>query len=447
MIIAGLFLQAFLCIFLLINEVVFKKVRNYATTFFLIIYFLIFIIEPLILHVFFGGARSIVRDHYELFKDDVVYYYANAYGLTLMLIFTVMSLTVKEKAYTKAFVHVEDRASGWLWFLCLLMVLGFALFVKSTGSSINELLTGGRFSWFDNDNAWPLGVAISHYLFSLTPVVIYLFCCGNRKIKELPIFLMAMMSVLAYGILSQDRKFVFYIFSAAVALVYVWSGYKIKISLKFVVPALVVFLFLFISQFVRDYFSRYMSGDVSNSRGALDELVEWLGFLLEYGDISYFYRASLEAIQQTVNMDDIIEPLALIRRNLLFFIPTGWTFGLKPEDLSAIFSDMIDGGDNIRRGNMPPGFFGIFVMSFGLVASLPIIGFLPYFLKKLDLYIRNKNGVFKQVLLASYLSLLLLLLRGDDSSAVYFIIFGFIAVKLSILLKQILYFKANTVRV
>lgn len=435
MIIAGLLVQAIICITLLVHEIFLKKFRDYATSFFLVIYFLLFIVEPLILHVFFGGARSIVRDQDRIFTNEIVYHFINVYGLTLLLAFVVVALANKRSPSVRLAVGGRSEYSvGWCNFLAVLMLFGFALFITSTGSSVHELLVGSRFSWFEKTNASILGVAISHYFFSLAPLLIYVYIYSERRGRNFFLFALAMLSLVAYGILSQDRKFVFYIFSAAVAIIYVSSGYKIRTSFKSLVVTIIVFFALFISQFIRDYFSRYMSDQVNGVNGAVQELIEWLGFLVEYGDISYFYRASLEAINQTID-HGIIEPFGVIRRNLLFFMPASWTFGVKPEDLSAIFSDLVDGGDSIRRGNMPPGFFGLFVMSFGLLAPIPIIALLPLLLKILDIYLRKSNRAGKQVILAGYISILLLLFRGDDSSAIYFIIFGVLIARLAVYLK------------
>ena len=417
MIIAGLIFQAVICLVLLINEVLLKKFKNFASTFFLILYFLLFVVEPLLLHTAFGGARSIVRDMPYLFKEDLIYHFLNVYGIMLLISFSIIS-SIKQKTLRKDNLLLSKFTVNSLG---LLLVFGYFVFLYSTGMTVAELFVSSRFGWFNVASAFIVGIAISHYFFSLAPIYLYAYLSAKKSILVHLIFIFSLALLIIYGILSQDRKWLFYLVSGAVAYLYKSSGNRIFIKGKYLVIAASLFFVLLVSQFLRDYLARFISGQVSGD--FFSEMVSWFSYLIEFGDISYFYRASAETIQQTFNVG-IIEPFGILRRNLLFFLPVGWSGGLKPEDLSAVFSDIVKGEDSVRRGNMPPGFFGLFVMSFGMSATTLVVPFIPIILKYLDRLFYNSSSLFSLVFLSSYLSFLLLLFRGDDSSAFYFLIFG-----------------------
>ena len=80
-----LFTQLVLCALILQREVLQLQFRNLASSIFFVIYLVVFVIEPLVLHLFFGGARSIVNGGAEYFSDASVYYLFNAYGIALLL--------------------------------------------------------------------------------------------------------------------------------------------------------------------------------------------------------------------------------------------------------------------------------------------------------------------------------------------------------------------------
>ncbi len=161
-------------------------------------------------------------------------------------------------------------------------------------------------------------------------------------------------------------------------------------------------------------------------------------FLIEKGDISYFYRASLEAIKFNV-ADDLLYPFAVVRRMIFMFIPSDWSLGLKPEGIAAMFSDELQAGDEYRRGNMPPGFIGLFVLSFGAFVSFFILPFYILFLYFLDGACEKRNGVVRDGLLANVFVISLFILRGDEDS-LYFLVFNLFVLKFMIL---VFYFIGN----
>jgi len=79
---------------------------------------------------------------------------------------------------------------------------------------------------------------------------------------------------------------------------------------------------------------------------------------------------------------------------------------------------------------MPPGFFGLFVLSFGWFGGIILLSLFPILLKMLDNVVHRSSGISQIVIVSHALSTVLLLLRGDDSSATYFIIFSIIVLYL-----------------
>jgi hypothetical protein len=131
-------------------------------------------------------------------------------------------------------------------------------------------------------------------------------------------------------------------------------------------------------------------------------------------------------------------PFGLLSRQLLFFLPADFSFGLKIEDISAIFSDAVDGGDEFRRGNMPPGLIGLFVLSFEWYGGWIVAIGLPFALRAMDSLIRRQSGILQIALISNMLSGMLLLLRGDDSSATYFIIFAILVLTFLVTLGRLI---------
>lgn len=71
---------------------------------------------------------------------------------------------------------------------------------------------------------------------------------------------------------------------------------------------------------------------------------------------------------------------------------------------------------------MPPGFFGLFAISFGWLGGIIACLLVPLGLRALDRFIHRNRSIGSLVVAAHLLSSVTLLLRGDDSSATYFII-------------------------
>ena len=245
---------------------------------------------------------------------------------------------------------------------------------------------------------------------------------------------MTLLVLIAYGALSKDRKWLIFIASGLLAASYVRMKFKIKLSSKGVFWLTLFALALAFWQLARGLlFESLVNGGVDLAT----EFPLMVVKLLTKGDFPYYYNSSMTAIHLNLNEGYSI-PFGLLRRQLLFFLPADFSFGLKIEDISAIFSDAVDGGDEIRRGNMPPGFIGLFVLSLEWYGGFVFMIAVPFALRAMDSLIRRHSGVLQIALISNMLSGMLLFLRGDDSSATYFIIFTIFVLAFLVTLQRLI---------
>lgn len=422
MIISLLFAQFAICSAILWRELVVYKFQRLATSIFFCWYFLLYIVEPLIIHLFYGGPRSIVRDSGVIVADDYVFFVFNILGMSLLISAWLLSLTTaRPSQHTPAQLGIPGQVLGVKNVLGLLIPAGFLLFYKSTGLSMAELLVASRFSWFESASYNGTAAVAAAYLIAVTPVYFFLYLeTRNRSKLDIAVAVLALGALLLYGIVTKDRKWIFYLMSAWLASAYMRGGRSIHIRLRslMIVGGLLVVVLL--SQILRDILPQLFM-DQGTDLGARFE--ESLSRILFESDLAYFYSATIEAIHQNVNNGFYIA-LGLIRRSLLFFVPTSLSFGLKVEDMSAIFSDVVGGGDEIRRGNMPPGFFGLFILSFGFVGSVLLMPVFALALRGADIVLRKPLGWVSLNVLSFLLVGVVFLFRGDESTVIYFPIFN-----------------------
>ena len=412
MITFALLIQLGLCIVILHRELVCNKSRNFATTLFVGIYSILYVIEPMILHVCYGGARSIVRGETNLFTDDLAYIIFNSIGFVFLSSCLLISFYRKQSRTFHLIPHnintISPDAVG------VMIALGLASFVYGAGASLIELLMYSRFGWMQNEGYKVFFIVLSTYLIALTPTYIYLVSIGKRYSKF--VFIFAVLSVILFGVITKDRKWVFYIFSGWLAAKYHKDGCKLNLSYRTLLLASILFGFILLSQFLRDVVpSLFLTGNVD----VVDAFQRSASSLFELSDISYFYRATIEAIQQNIN-NGFFVPLGLLRRVLFFFVPTGLSGGVKIEDISAIFSDVVGGEDALRRGSMPPGLFGLFVISFGWIFTVFLMPLLAIFVAKLDTYFTSDKSLVHVAIISFYFTAIVFLFRGDESTAFYF---------------------------
>jgi hypothetical protein len=402
---------------LLYMEAVQNRFTNYATSIFLTCFVPLFCVYPVIARLAVGGAYSIRAGDIQVIDDPFVYLVYQIFCLGLLA--SVFVAGAKSKN------HRPKPMVGWqkkyklgpieVAMLLGILFLGIYLYVYSTGFSVSELLSASRFEWFKNPDYSPVAYVISSYLLALSPVAIIMALSHRRQWWVVAVIILALAF---FGVLAKDRKWLIFIISALFAYTYLKKDFSIVLRPRIIIMGALAVVVLGFWQVRRGVIFDYLvtgSGDVvyDSQQMALN--------LLTRGDLPYYYNASITAIEMNLHFDYMI-PFGILRRQLLFFLPASYSFGLKIEDMSALFADAIYAGDSTRRGNMPPGLFGLFILSFGWVGGVVACSLIPFALRAIDRVIQRNRGLSSVVLAAQFLSSTLLLLRGDDSSATYFII-------------------------
>lgn len=396
-------------------EIVENKFRNYATSVFIACFVPLFCIYPMIGRILIGGATSVRPGDGTIFDQPAVYFIYHLYCWSILLVLFLTSRSIVNRPID-GWQQKYLMTSAENIFLAFCVALGGYLYVSSTGLSFSELIRASRFEWFNNDDYSSIQFVISTYLIALSPLAIHLALHNRSKFWLL--FYISLLVLI--GLASKDRKWLIYILSASIAYVYLKNKFSITFQTKWVVVILFLFIALSIYQVFRDVLFNFM---LSGSGDLFYESKEMAIKLMTRGDLPYFYNASMTAIHMNLNEGFSI-PFGIISRQILFFVPADLSFGLKIEDISAIFSDALDAGSALRRGNMPPGFFGLFALSFGWFGGCLLCAMFPILLRKIDKNIQKNNGVITLVIHSHLFSSIILLLRGDDSSATYFIIFS-----------------------
>ncbi len=402
-------------IMLLHEEMFKKKFLNYATTIFLLCFVPLFCVYPVIARLVVGGAYSIRPGDDQVIDDPSVYLIYQFFCLgVLIMTFATRSKASLDRPWPNWRVKYEANPME-LAALVGLVGLGVYLYVYSTGFSVRELILASRFEWFNNLNYSPVAYVVSSYLIALSPVAM-LLAAQNRKYRWVIIALVLIL--ILNGLLSKDRKWLVYIISASFAYIYVRNGFSITLNRRAIIAASLAVAALAFWQVGRGVVFDYL---VTGTGDLIYDSQQMAIRLLTKGDLPYYYNASITAIHMNITYDFLI-PFGIVRRQVLFFLPASFSFGLKIEDISALFSDAIGAEDSLRRGNMPPGLFGLFVISFGWIGGIFTCSLIPLALRAIDRFIHRNRGLGSIVVTAHLLSSVTLLLRGDDSSATYFII-------------------------
>ncbi len=395
------------------RAVVTQRFRNFATSVFLMCYVPLFSMYPVIGRWLAGGAISINARISDRINDPNVYFIYQFYNYIILVGFLILvgltpAANVASKRYSPC---LSFRTNG----LFVGLFLGVFLYVYSTGLSIVDLLIASRFEWFLNDNFSPFFSVLAPYFVSLTPALIYL----TMKDHRFKLLVVTLLLLIGYGALSKDRKWLIFIASGLLAAHYVQMRFQIIFSSKSVFWLTLLAVALAFWQVVRGLIFDSLVNEGTDLAVQVPLMLEQL---LTRGDLPYYYNASITALHMNFNEGFSI-PLGLIRRQLFFFLPADFSLGLKIEDISAIFSDALDAGDGIRRGNMPPSLIGLLVLSFEWWGGWIVLVGLPFMFYVIDGFIRRSSGIVQIALISNMFSAVLLFLRGDDSSATYFIFF------------------------
>jgi len=399
-------------------EVLKLKCKNFIPSIFLLLYVPLFCCTPLLYHFLTNGALTIDKKvEGFVFTDPKIYAIYHLYNISMLICFIVASIFFNGYKLRIEAPSLSSNSQQRLIFF-LLMVTGVYLYISSTGLSFFELLIANRFEWFNDSGYSSFYSVVASYFIALTPLCFFIY----YRDKKFFYLVCTIVLMIIYGVLSKDRKWIIFMLSGTIAAIYCLNGNKLIFKSKFVIGSLIFGLVLVFWQIFRDVlFTELVTG-----RGDFITHAKDMGErLLKQGDFPYYYFSSITAIKMNV-IDGFSIPLGIIRRQVFFMIPVDYSFGLKLKDISAIFSDALDAGDNIRGGNMPPGLIGLFVLSFNWYFGLVFYMMIPFFLFYINNIARLFSFNFKPVLYSNCFSFMILLLRGDDSSAFYFCIFNFL---------------------
>lgn len=413
------------------KEVITLKFKNFVPAVFILLYFPLFCITPLLYHLITGGAMTINPGYDGLvFSEPKIYIVYHIYNITFLVCFLFLSNYLNK---INSVIKVSNDKISFIQNLLLFLFLFFGvyLYVYSTGLSLGELLIADRFSWFLNPNYSSFASVVSSYFISLSPLLLYLYI----KNKNHFFLVFTIILLVSYGILSKDRKWLIFLISGTLGAIYFLNGFKIILKTKIIFWTSIFGFFLVFWQIFRDV----LLTELITGRGDFLFYAKEMGKKLALkGDFPYYYFSSITAIKMNM-IDGFGIPFGIIRRQLFFFFPVDYSLGLKIKDISAIFSDALNAGDSIRSGNMPPGFIGLFVLSFNWWLGQFFYVLIPFFLYYVNKIVRKNTKILQPVIFSNCFSFFILFLRGDDSSATYFFIFNLI---IFILLKPF-YFKKN----
>ena len=349
--------------------------------------------------------------------DSNVYMIYCLYVLSISFFYMLMSfVSIKKEDYDPVKLMPVSSLRVVQTVLGLGILLGFAAFVYGTGMSITSLMSASRFAWFEAGSAASLPLNIGLYLISLVSIYAFIDARLGFPNKKLSAFVYG--SVILMIAVSGGRKWVIFVASGLMAGVCARQG-GILIKFKYVVSILAAVVFMYSWQYGRNM---DIGGDADFSH-SLYQKATADGELFLKGDVSYFYRASLEAIDLNYN-NEVFYPGAIVLRILLLPIPEAWTFGLKPKGIPELFAKDIGASNQARDGNMPPGLIGLFALSFGAIWGVFFFSLLiPLFLIFMEFRGRVPSDVFGMVFSAHFVSMMMLLLRGS-TGGVYYMVFG-----------------------
>lgn len=398
-----------------------KLLRRPVLYFFNIQFLLLFILVPLIVESL-GGAQTVRWNEYHLINQaDVLSIYA-----VYVVVFSATCLLLVSSARTRPVApsgqsdapYSEQLHGQYSFVLLLVVAFGLVVYVVGSGMSLRQLLVASRFGWMNNPGGNGLLVLLGLYLISIVaPAAFHVFRSERTKIFEFAALLVLVAIMVA---VSGGRKWVLFLISGYIAAKY-FHGRSLKLSFFDSVVMSILVVFVIVWQFGRHLTEVSLDSitDIFVQRG--------LELFLN-GDVSYFYRASLEAISININ-EGIWHPFSVVRRLLFLPFPNEVTFGLKPEGLPTSFARDIGAINSLRIGNMPPSMIGIFVLSFGAVQGIPLFGIvLPVLLLKIDNFFMMRS-ILRDSLMSYAIVVMVTVARGNID-VLYYTVFYFFVFKL-----------------
>lgn len=405
-----------------------RRARLRPCTFFWgAIFLALFIILPLLSNLIYGPALVPQAWKRAWITSEQVYviYGVGVFLFSVAYLIASMPWSTEDRAQAlRPSVNGDHRIDGGklrqdlriMVGLGVLVLVGFGVFVYGTGLSVQELVAGGRFVYYERGTLNLPVVNLGQKLVGL--VAVYAFFDAKYGFPKKALSVAVYATVLTFVVITGGRKWIVVVVSGMLAGGYDRRG-GFGINLRGVAAFVLAIGIVLAWQVVR-YMNLLEAGVVS---AMMSRLTERLPLLLWEGDATYFYRASLEAIRGQVELD-ILYPFALLRRLVFLPFPNEWTFGLKPQGIPLMFADELQHYSEARRGNLPPGLLGIFTLSFGWWAALligPVVTLSS--IRGVDWIVRNRDGWMRDVLLASFVMIAVFFMRGTEGGF-YFLAFN-----------------------
>lgn len=302
----------------------------------------------------------------------------------------------------------------------LLSILGVGLYMLGTGLPWTELLSGGRFLHYERGGTTSPTLGLGLYMISL--VAYYGYLDAKLRVPSKLLSSIVYGAILLMVLVSGGRKWLVFAASGLIAGSYDRER-DVRVSFTGVAAVGCAVGLVIAWQAIRAVDLLGISFAVLLN----DVLLERLGMLVWEGDATHFYRASLEAIRANLH-DAVVYPFAVVRRIALLPFPNEWTLGLKPEGIPFLFADQLQNTTPARGGNVPPGFVGSFVLSFGWKTALIVAPTITLAaLKAADWLVREREGLVRDVVFANFIGTALLVMRGSEGG-IYFLVFNLLVV-------------------
>ena len=226
-----LFLQLLAAGFLLYEKIYLERFRYKFTSWFLVVYYATFILIPFLITCFLGGFHRVNTVIMEQYFDLDNLYILSAYQTILLIGFYIVRF-LKYKMPGRYRVLPKGEVSFHFKCIAVMPFIGLGLFVTAVGSIPVDLMSTGRFSWFNDPEANIFMVAISQYFIAMVMLVCTLFVLVKKTKTNTIIFVSCLLVVTLYSLLSLDRKFIIFIVSGIFGGLYLRNYHFLKFSKK-----------------------------------------------------------------------------------------------------------------------------------------------------------------------------------------------------------------------
>lgn len=409
-----------------------RRARDRPCTFFWGVLFLVlFVVLPLLSNIIYGPALVPQAWKRDWITGDSIYLIYGMGAVTYSIAYLIVSMPLVGGTTAKASAASGGSRGSWsfewpadeavmLGLIGWIVLLGIAVFMIGAGVSVIDMLRGGRFVHYERGTVNLPVISVGQKMVGL--VVVYAYLDSKEGFPRRLLSVLVYAGILAFVVATGGRKWVVLVISGGLAGFYDRKG-RVEVSFRAAGALALAGLVILGWQAVR-----YM--DLLGPEVVAEMAYRFsrrLPTLLWEGDATYFYRSSLEAIRANLEQE-VLYPFAIVRRIVFLPFLNEWTFGLKPQGIPLMFAEEMQHYSEARRGNLPPGLFGTFTLSFGWWAAL-ILG--PALtlggVRMVDWFVKNRSGWIRDVVFASFVLVTVLLMRGTEGGF-YFLAFNIAAV-------------------